>query len=286
MPPLSYEVMKDEVRTRFPAHGWALNPNGLNLLRFPICGPLWVRFDPESLVFVQTLRRLVQTLGELHRITRVCSDMPNLGSDPDRRSVLLKELGNAPLFIDLAYVYLRRLADRLARALRPLLFPDIKFGSAPMKFSALRELLSNVETANRRLDSGKVDAAMLCSAFFAHSNWYTVLTANPDEEKGIDKGIRDAMEHWSVALQIGQSGCEPDFKMQTSAHLVMRSQGRLLNQNQDLIVELRNGCADLCGLLTGICQSIRLTGNYDRMDYGPTATTGLDEDIVGFWPAI
>lgn len=109
------------------------------LLRFPIetlrkkgrSGSSHPGITHSSLAFLDTLHKLALTLRELHQMIRLSCDHPvNLELATLTADHRANEM--TPLYIDLAFSYLRRIADLLVMACGPLLFEDWK--SVPQKY--------------------------------------------------------------------------------------------------------------------------------------------------------
>ncbi|HSB14577.1 MAG TPA: hypothetical protein VLE22_08960 [Bryobacteraceae bacterium] len=152
-------LLSAEQAAHFPGHGWALGWSGRRSLYFPILSVFeevsTIRrrrgvYDPLDLSecdratrsFANTFWKLVVTLRELEALAR---DVGRWADDDDLgRTRAVFE--HAPLFVDLAFVYLRRLADRFAQAIDPVLFRDRS--SPRSKFRALSEYATSAEDSD------------------------------------------------------------------------------------------------------------------------------------------
>src|SRR5262245_40605582 len=122
----------------YPQHGSARSNQGFKFLWFPILSlidhPVEFRKDKgikadlkiEDLLVARSYRsnlfKLAVSLRELHRFCREYADAAS-DSDSSRLAQYAQEsYETVPLYVDLIFVYLRRLADRLAEGSRPILF--------------------------------------------------------------------------------------------------------------------------------------------------------------------
>lgn len=281
---------------KFPRHGWAINSQGHKLLWFPIVRHIFnaTKINPnmsggqfyELLAFEHSLQKLTLSLRELHKSKRIAVleggivDTTGLAdaSDVDKFNKAIEASQLVPLYVDLAYVYLRRLADLLVTASRYVLFEN--YQSAPRKFKKLRELLSD----NKKVEKLKpiCDVTLLEQAVKEHSSWFDIIRDKKMEDETGRKGIRDIMEHHPVlvSVQYSKSGDDPwkvgAFLQQAGKH-------------QELISPLIKIFEDFCELLTGICSVVNSKGSYAQWNihYGDCVMlSGFDEDITGFWPEI
>jgi hypothetical protein len=123
---IEFDIGDPEVAARFPRHGWTMNSQGVPVLWLPFgaafhrshfpagaltTGELEARQASNALM--QTIRKLVIALARLHSLDRQAEQ--DVGT-------LYQAMQDAPLFVDLVFAYLRRLADQLASATRVLLF--------------------------------------------------------------------------------------------------------------------------------------------------------------------
>lgn len=280
-------------RNSFPNHGWAVNSQGAKLLWFPIlrltdptgmrrclatnlehshtrgeCSEIWT--------FQETVQRLVFALRELNRCARVSARFAepenneelNLGHDA---SFLL------PLYLDLAYVYMRRLADQLTKASRFVLFN--RFGSAPWKFKELRKTVA-CEEKLRRLHP-ICDVEKLQEAVKEGSGWFDQLA-----REGSMKGIRDMLEHRGVSIQV--SHAKP-ANGPWRTHATFGRTGTHLPPQPELLSTLKEIVAGFCAFCTLICSSVKWDHCYKDwvVPYGDAIVLfGNEDDSVAFWPEL
>ena len=142
---------------RVPRHGWAKNSQGVKLLWLPILRLVHEAHDirkangppeelsqgqwSESRAFAQTTARFALTLRELAKGIRLGSDPCFDQRDDEKWTISLEASSLIPLYVDLAFVYARRLADHFARASRYVLFKHP--GSAPREYKNLRRVIAD-----------------------------------------------------------------------------------------------------------------------------------------------
>ena len=278
--------------------GWAENAKGQRLLWLPI-----IRLTAEAADFriakgkseltsadelaVLSLhdlfKKLAVTLRELHEATR-SEITPGFlkGADRAKAAMTGKRLELGPLYVDLALVYLRRLADSLAATLRPLVFG--KKGAAPMRYSALQEFCSDPR-GFVRLDP-LVDPDEFLGAIRSHSRWIGQLRKTYIDAQGKQqKGVRDVREHHASLLDVGFS-ITGNRAYQMSALMAVSPSHQ---PPGEILSMLQSGLADLCALLTAIHRSIWPRGRYTAWDVPVGDCLHLTGDWMhgtGFWPHI
>lgn len=291
-----YSFAEAQQAAAYPAHGWALNASGNPMLWLPILRlaadaaefrasigktPLTEGDEFAIVALHDVTLKLAITLRELHEATT--SEITPVyvkGACATKVARTGKQLELGPLYVDLALVYLRRLADSLTTALRPLLFG--KSGASPMQFAKLQELCEAPIRLSRLDPLGDVD--VLVAAIQAHSGWVDRLRTIT-RSGGERKGIRDIREHQTSLLNTGFSvTAGGGYRM--SALMAMSSKYPPIG---DLLEVLRQLCADLCAMLTGIHRSVRPDGRYFAWE-APAGDclriTGDRVHATGFWPRI
>jgi hypothetical protein len=271
----------------FPQHGWAINSQGAKILWLPLLrlfkflrktleekgrsGQSHPGIVHDSLAFLATLQNLAITLRELHRITRLSCNLPG-NLDPVTLTADHRAYEMAPLYIDLAFSYLRRTPDLLVMACRPLLFEH--WQSVPQKF---KDWIANLS----QLESHKplCDFTILSEAVSNHTEWFNAVRGrSPLPGK---KGIRDALEHRAVQLRVvkqKRGSIRPRFTV------MVQSRAREVERDKDILLRLTESIAGLCRLMTGIHTAIGVGSRYQWGDQ--LIVLGNDEDIVGYWPQI
>ena len=285
---LEYDFADPDDAKMFPTHGWALNSQGVKILWCPLnrllARPgaalrkkgsseiLPVRTVPEASAFSHTLRKLAMTLRELHQLIRVSCDHPCLVEDPEALTLDSRAMEMVPLYVDLAFTYLRRLPDLLVVACRALLFEH--WQSVPRAF---KEWVADV---NRLASYGpSSNFTVLRETIVSHSAWF-------GELRGISaasgkKGIRDALEHRGVELLVGKQQAGDDRPRFT---VMIDSRARDVEIHKDILPRIPESVAGLCGLMTGIHSAIGAGSQYEWGDY--LSLVGTDDDSVGYWPRI
>ena len=242
--------------------------------------------SPDSRAFLDTVSKLATTLRELHNIERRAREVPLIldtpvglrGYQPSPSDKESLEFGQevfemTPLFLDLAFVYLRRLAYFLTATSRPVLFE--KYGEAPQHYKELVERVNDRDKVNALKPICNPD--LLQQALNDHSSWFASLTAR--EQTG--KGLRDAMEHrlsFVVATRQQSGGNPPRLSVQ------LYSRAHDVGIQPDLTSTLRDIVKDMCELWTGLHAAVGWANEYDSRD--ALVLIGDDDDATGFWPEI
>jgi hypothetical protein len=102
---LEYDFADLEQAKRFPAHGWAINSQGVKILWCPLqrliahtlltksnSGSLPGGTHLNALPFSETLRKLATTLRELHQAVRVSCEHPFTLENPEALTVDLRAM--------------------------------------------------------------------------------------------------------------------------------------------------------------------------------------------------
>ena len=283
---------------RVPRHGWATNSQGMKLLWLPILRLLHQASNirkaaglPVDLsrgqladirAFDQTVRHFTLTLRELAKCIRLGSD-PGFDQDPvdaERWNTGLEASMLLPLYVDLAFVYARRLADQFAKAIRHVLFTHSD--SAPRKYKKLRSVIA--EPAKLQLLKPLCGGDALRQAFERHSAWLDKLRDSTDESGELRKGIRDIMEHHPIAVTVQHSQAG-DGPWEINANL--GEPGISASFRSELIPTLKMIVTDMASLWTMVCESANLpvAGRLWIAPYGDVVLlTGNDDDATAFWP--
>jgi hypothetical protein len=287
---VAYDLRDSGVEGRFPAHGWAWNSQGVPLLWMPILrvlvhsrevarpdGTRAVRSE-ESLqagyAAADTLDKLSLALSELDRCNQVAWTRQHGQGGTDGEWLTpegIEALERIPLFIDLSFIYLRRLADQLTLALREFLFEHHR--SAPSELKNLASLFGDqaaLEDCNPL-----VGAANLVDHLQPRLGWLAELRRGSSNLR--EKGIRDLLEHGSTRMVVGTGGVG-DGPMSVRAHLV---RGTELDPTRELVSTLRGVCTGFAEFMTSLCHLARIPGPYDWLD-----VLRVDHHFVAFWPQL
>jgi len=274
-----------EQARRFPAHGWAINSQGVKILWCPLqrlishtlltkstSGSLPGGIYLDALPFSETLQKLATTLRELHRAERVSCEHPLSIRNPEVLTADHRAMEIVPLYVELAFIYLRRLPDLLVVACRPLLFEH--WQSVSTKF---KDWISNADRLASCKPSCNFD--VLRETLIDHSAWFNELRdVSPVTGK---KGIRDALEHRGVRLIVGKQQAgdgRPYFTVMTD------SRASDVEIHKDILPLIPDSVAGLCLLMAGIHSAIGFSSQYEWGD--SLSLIGTDDDIVGYWPQI
>lgn len=292
---MSYFDLPTEADKHFPAHGWVTGVAGAKQLRLPILrlyqpgGPTYKHFEKHKLagMWVQfnspfrTVRQLAIALRDLHRNVRelhpvVEEEWLDRDPSPERnRAFTVMREGYEQIEISLiaVFVLLRRLADELMNASCPFLFEHWRSG--PRKLDKAVSMISDGALAQLK---PICDYGVLVNALQDNTGWLYQLRK--------DKGIRDVLIHREHLLQVGPLGSKPPgnprFTWAITAHLLVRAEGTM--HRVDLFPSLVECLADACKFMERLYTCAAPLDGYDRGDL--LFLTGLDDDIVGFWPPI
>lgn len=287
MAQLKFDFADPAVERMFPAHGWSLNSQGVRLLWLPVVRHLYnvneirnSKGGSEIILegdwndirrFEETATKLVLATAELRKCMRNYAAGFDAGNLPDS----FQASRYIPLWVDLAYVYLRRVADDLARAGRLLLFRNPH--SAPREFKKLRPFLAD----ERKVAAAGPLASLphLRRALDEDSAWFDVL-----RNTGPRKGLRDRMEHHAVRLQVQGSGTESG-PMDVQVFMLPFETGAV----NELLKSLRLILEGFCRFCTRICAELEWETSYEQwvIHYGDCAfVPGNDEDATAMWPQI
>jgi hypothetical protein len=287
---LEIDIANPEQAALYPAHGWALNSQGLKLLWCPLnllmAQPhLMLKrvglSDREVLIrsgqqvsFWPTFHSLVVCLRELHYHTRLaCHHFPDMEAPlPTNSDISYRASEVVPLYVDLSFIYLRRIADRLAAEPRPLLFQHWK--SVPEEFN-------NWISDTIRLESHKplCDFDLLRNALTTNSEWFRRLRGIDDASK--KKGVRDALEHRRIRMIVGAQKAGDERPRYT---VFLHSRQQDVDDRAELLTELSRAVQGLCKLMEGIHRAVGGAQHYQGGD--SVVLIGNDEDITSYWPEI
>jgi hypothetical protein len=230
--------------------------------------------------FGDTCEKLVRTLQKLAEAKRACFGQWESADDELRRRGLEagKEL---PLWVDLSYVYVRRIVDDFARAAKYVLFR--KWGSAPEKFEALRSHLEDprkLEKLEPVCEIGTITDALASAADLA-----TLITDSTDlEGRTTRKAIRNRLEHHAVVPQV-QGSRMTGGPFTTHVYLMGANPGDVT----DLTAMLPQAISDLSRIFTVACRTLAFSSDYVPWicPSGDCAfNTGNSVDLTEFWPRI
>lgn len=286
--------LPSDAAARFPAHGWLRDTEGVRHLRLPILRlyqmeePSYARYRELELTGqwlqfrspFRTLRHLAVCLRDLHKNIRL--QVPSMEIDwfsqpaskeRDRALTVQREaFEGMEVSLIAAFVLLRRLADELVDATRPILFSD--WHSAPAKLDTAIKM-----SADGRLDALKpiCDFDLLKVALASNTGWLNQLRK--------DEGVRDVLVHKGHMLNVGQVGSGPaDGKIQWRVSGSLMYLKQRTAQSIDLFPVLTTCIAGACTFMEQLYKCAVPITSYSPSDV--MFLTGSDNDIVGFWPPI
>lgn len=292
---LIIDFENSSIATRYPAHGWALNSQDVRLLWLPVCRTLhsaesvraahgfsdkfthcqWL----ERRAFDNTLKKLAITLREISRYARQAKLPPMYAKSQDDFNVGHEAYALLPLFFDLAFIYLRRLADDFTRTSRFVLFRHVN--SAPQKFKILRK-----NAKANKLNDLLVDPRRVSAVIRDYSEWFDLLNERPSDTMAQERGIRSAIEHHpvSISVQYSKTGDNP-WCLEAMLGTPIQKDFR-----RDLSDVLKKIIGDVCTFWTKMCEVINAHDGYELWGcpYGDQfgGIIGDDSDITDFWPQL
>jgi hypothetical protein len=222
------------------------------------------------------------SLRELHKCIRIGVTHVDLSDKNIEGKIESYEATSlAPLFVDLSFIYVRRVADLFAMASRYVLFK--KAGSAPPKYKDLRLYIASDKLLSRLEPICNIE--LLQRAFACHSGWLDRLRNSKDDSGKVQKGIRDIMEHYATTVSVSHSkaGDEPWEMVVNLGHRL-----EIHSYRFDLIQTLKETIKDIASLWTEVCAAAELQ-KIEMPQVAPYGDVlmlfaGNDDDIVGFWP--
>ena len=291
---LAIDFKDDALVNRYPGHGWAVNSQGTKLLWLPIvraiCGIAYPNAKSHPLscnltlgqvleirAFHETLSKLVLTLRELSSALEHSSEPAVYASSNEEFNERQEALSVVPLYIDLAFIYLRRIADEFTRASRFVLFKHIN--NAPKKFKDFPKWMPDERLEGLGL---RVNSENLKKAIINHSGWFGSLNKRSET----DRGIRSSIEHHSVSISMSHSkGDDDPWNLMVSLGNPMQKE-----HVSDLVEILKRIVGEMCEFWTGICEAIQIDTKYEMWNcpYGDHfgGVIGNDDPITVFWPQL
>lgn len=228
-----------------------------------------------------TMRHFALALRELHKLIRIGSTHVGLNDKDNQGRIESYEASSlVPLFVDLSFIYVRRIADLFAMSSRYVLFK--KAGSAPTKYKNLRSHIANDKSLSRLAPICNTE--LLKRAFAYHSGWLDRLRNSTDDCGTAQKGIRDIMEHYATTVSVSHSKAG-DGPWRMVVDLGHRSETH--SYRPDLIQTLKESIREIASLWTEVCAAAGLQKAEIPWGapYGDVLMlTGNDDDIIGFWP--
>lgn len=281
----------------FPRHGWVEGSAGVLQLRLPILR-LYQFQTPHHMRYVQlglagmwlqshsphpSVRLLAVALRDLafefgHILKALNEGWLDKDPSEERNQVLTRHqeaVQRSEVLLTAALVILRRLADQVIDATRPLLFDH--WQSAP------RQMKTAISAAN----AGKlVDLKPRCkvdeltSALLSKTKWF--------EDLRQEAGIRDVLihkDHWfsvsSVGIGDGAPSKNVTWRVTADLWRMKRDGGRW---HVDVVPALRACLAGMCDFMEALYSCLVRGGEYAQGDM--VFLTGRDEDVVAFWPPL
>jgi len=271
---VEFDIGDPEVAARFPSHGWAMNSQRVPVLWLPFGAafhrlhfpagaltPGELEARQASGALMQTIRKLAIALARLHSLDRQADQ--DVGT-------LYHAMQDTPLFVDLVFAYLRRLADQLASATRVLLFTH-----PGVVTPRLHKWIINPEETSKGVPT--CDVERLRRALQERTGWLNIVRELRDP--GQTKGVRDALEHGNTQVVVSGSfeGRALDIRMRG-----IRSKDP---NGVDLHALIEPAIADFCSFLNELSEILGVGGGYVKTRRF-VFIHGNVRDIVGYWPAI
>jgi hypothetical protein len=296
---LKYRELLPEINRYFPCHGWIGGPDNMRVVCLPVLSfftfeePYCKIFTKNNLIggWLQSRspERTIRLLGicfrDLHKefreifplIDRSVESSNNINQQSEEFTRFQEGTERIELFLIAAFTLLRRLADELIDASRPILFNNWK--------SAPREMKKAIQFARedklKRLNP-ICNIDILINALINHTRWFSRLRE--------ENGIRDIIIHKPHTLQISSEGIKNEendtWTRRISAHLVRYDKNIIAI---DLLDTLFNCIDESCKFMELLCCSVGHIHGYEEDSFawsGCLLMTGMDNDIVGIWPPL
>ena len=288
-------ALEPATQALFPKHGWTKNTQGVRQLRLPLLRlyqPTLPQYEVYSRLGLagtwlqvrspySSIRQLSVALRDLHQVIESVHQIAkgnwfDKAPSPERDDALTRErecIERTEILLIAAFVLLRRLADQLMDATRPLLFEN--WQSAPR---AMKTAIALARSGSLLKLKPRCDADRLTAILQHEVQWF--------EDLRQDDGIRDILVHKEHLLQVGTPGCrsegDEDWTWSVTAQLVrIGPQGV---RPVDVLPVLRRCLQGACAFMEGLLSVTRIGSDYERGDL--LFLTGHDTDVTGFWPAI
>lgn len=284
-----------ETSDLFPRHGWVRNSAGVGQLRLPLLRlyeaeePYYGTYCRKQVMGVwlqsrnpkASIRMLAVCLRDLNVEFRAILKYVEAGGlgCPDNfesRQIATRyyeALHRSELLIFSAFVLLRRLADQIMDATRPLLFEHWKSSPKQMK-TAIKAAKEGTLSAH----APSCDVERLTRALIERTQWF--------EDLRNDGGVRDILVHKEHIFLIGAHGeksvIDGDFSWRVYADLTQERSGVLASV--DVVTILRRCLLGLCDFMEEICLSVAVAGDFGPGDF--VYITGSDLDVTAFWPSV
>lgn len=170
-----------------------------------------------------------------------------------------------------AFVLLRRLADQIVDATRPLWFTDWQSAPRQLKTAIAAAKIGDLSKLNPTCNLQRLSSALL-----HRTKWF--------EDLRQEDGVRDILVHkehiFRVSAQGSQAPMEDRFSWRVTADIT-RLKGSEL-KHVDILPVLRQCLHGLCDFMEDVYRSLNESGTYQQGD--TVFLTGDDEDVTVFWP--
>ncbi|MCZ6740494.1 MAG: hypothetical protein O7C01_12110 [Actinobacteria bacterium] len=271
---------------KYPAHGVALNRDGLPLLWLPILTLIQSygsskRLDPPvnagmANACSQLLSRIVIATREMAELEASVSWITDSFAD-EAREPSHRAFEMYPLFYEYAVFGLKRFADDLARTIRPLLFLHPASAPGGGGFRKLRtaflpgDTLHDVEL--------RVDSAGMRDLFTERTGWFDYLAQHATQGDH-ELGIRTRLEHRTTHIQaFGRISGDQGMRLEIGYY-----QPGQPPQQATLSYELKDNIAQMCDFLSDLHRAIGRGDDYTEMDCH--IIPGHGEAATSYWPRI
>ena len=279
----------------FPKHGWARSTAGVRLLRIPLLrlyqleSPYHEAYSSRNLSgpWLQSrspyasIRMLAVSLRDLSSELRIVvqyheADWFHKAASHEQGVAMTRHreaIERSEVLLVASFVLLRRLADQIADATRPVLFRDWQSAPRQLKTAIAAAKGGTLNNLQPTCDVGRLTAALL-----SRTRWF--------EDLRQEEGVRDILVHKDHTFRVGAQGSklpmEDCVNWRVSADLIRWKGGKL--QYVDVLPVLRNCLKGACEFMEELCICVGMGSRYERGDL--IFLTGDDEDSTAFWPAI
>ncbi len=291
----NFFCLPENTKACFPRHGWTRNITGSRQLRLPLLrlfqfeSPHYEIFNANGLagIWLQchspsaSLRMLAVCLRDISSEFQIIlatneEDWDNRPVSDERNRSLTRNqeaMERSEVLLISAFVLLRRLADQIMDAARPLLFEDWKSAPRQMKTAVSMARSGRISELQARCNSQR-----LIDALVSKTAWFDAFRQ--------EDGVRDILVHKEHFLSVGSLGTKPtesaDYSWRVTVDLMRVKNGEIANL--DIMPVLRTCLEGLCDFMEAVYLSLNEGGDYAIGD--TVFVTGNDDDVTAFWPSI
>jgi len=286
---MEFDFQDPKLREKYPAHGVAASSEDVVLIWMPSIRMLLSHGSSNVLnppvnagmagATQELLMRLVVATRELADMEDRIASFTDLMDGAEGSDAFLEVSEMYPIFLDYAFVSLKRFADYFSTTTLPLLFE--KPGSAPGRHS-FRKLRSAVigDEVSVQAARPRVDMDALASVFAQSTGWFDAVADPDDVASDEEKGIRARIEHRVLQLHLiasSKPGKGPNLE-------VAYYQPGKDPVTANLVTLLHDSLDGMCHFLTEFQRVVGWGDEYDPFDC--IAVPRYNNNVGRFWPTL